>query len=86
MVQHRTVKESGMLRGTCFTSLHLYHLFVEDNEDFLCKLFCMSVTGKGDKSVAEVPVDVSEMHPVTTPFIRDSQWHCQALAVFTCSS
>lgn len=35
------------------------------------------------KSMSELPVDVSEMHSVATAFIRNSQWHCQALAVLT---
>lgn len=48
--------------GRCALPLHLYHLFVED-EDFLCKFLCFEchLLQMDTKPTAELPVDVSEI-------------------------
>lgn len=44
----------------------------------------MSLTAKGHQIHGRTAYGcVWNVHPVATPFIRNSQWHCQALAVFT---
>lgn len=80
-------KKVGLLKGNviCLCTFIVFSRKMKVIISFV-NWFELYLTQRETKSMPELPVGVSELHPVAAFFIRNGQQHYRALAGFTCSS